>query len=94
MTKAVSASDLARTLELFGVFTGAFVIAFVVVLFLVGLPLFYLEITLAQYSKKGPADVFKSVPALRGECAKRLGRVVTDRSKRSASPFKVSDSPQ
>ena len=47
--------------------SGAFVIAFVIILFLVGLPLFYLEITLAQYSKKGPSDVFKSVPALRGK---------------------------
>ncbi len=35
-------------------------------LFLIGLPLFFLEITLAQYSKFGPLDVWKVVPAVRG----------------------------
>jgi hypothetical protein len=45
---------------------GAFVIAFVIMLFLIGLPLFFLEITIAQYSKFGPLDVWKVVPMFRG----------------------------
>ena len=45
---------------------GAFVIAFLSMLFLIGLPLFYLELTIAQYSKFGPMDVWKVVPAFRG----------------------------
>ena len=44
----------------------AFVIAFLIILGLAGLPLFYLELTLAQYSKFGPIDVWKVVPAFRG----------------------------
>ncbi len=41
-------------------------IAFLIVLFLAGLPLFYLELTLAQFSKFGPLEVWKVVPAFRG----------------------------
>lgn len=44
----------------------AFVLAFSVMLFIIGLPLFYLEITLSQFSKYGPLGVWKVVPALRG----------------------------
>lgn len=35
-------------------------------LFTIGLPLFFLEITIAQYSKFGPIDVWKVVPIFRG----------------------------
>ena len=41
-------------------------IAFVTMLFIIGLPMFYLELTLAQYSKFGPLDVWKAVPLARG----------------------------
>lgn len=44
----------------------AFVIAFSSMLFFIGLPLFYLEITLAQFSKMGPLEIWKVVPAFRG----------------------------
>lgn len=44
----------------------AFVFAFSVMLFVIGLPIFYLEITISQYSKFGPLDVWKIVPAFRG----------------------------
>lgn len=45
---------------------GAFVVAFLAMLFIIGLPLFYLEITLAQYSKMSPLEIWKVVPAFRG----------------------------
>lgn len=41
-------------------------IAFVCMLFLIGLPLFFLEISIAQYSKFGPLEVWKIVPMVRG----------------------------
>lgn len=44
----------------------AFVFAFSIMLFIIGLPLFYLEITLSQFSKYGPLEVWKVVPAFRG----------------------------
>lgn len=44
----------------------AFVFAFVLMLFIVGLPMFYLELTIAQYSKLGPLDVWSVVPLVRG----------------------------
>lgn len=45
---------------------GAFVVAFLSMLFLIGLPLFFLEISLAQYTKFGPIEIWKVVPAFRG----------------------------
>ena len=36
-------------------------IAFLTMLFLIGMPMFYLEITIAQFSKFGPLDVWKVV---------------------------------
>ncbi|CAF0771883.1 unnamed protein product [Brachionus calyciflorus] len=44
----------------------AFVIAFVCMLFLIGLPLFFLELTISQYSKFGPLEIWKVVPLVRG----------------------------
>lgn len=35
-------------------------------LFIIGLPMFYLELTIAQYSKLGPLEVWKVVPLVRG----------------------------
>jgi SNF family Na+-dependent transporter len=44
----------------------AFVLAFSVMLMVIGLPIFFLEITIAQFSKFGPLEVWKIVPAFRG----------------------------
>ena len=41
-------------------------IAFLVMLFLVGLPLFFLDVTISQFSKFGAVDVWKIVPPFRG----------------------------
>jgi SNF family Na+-dependent transporter len=40
----------------------AFVIAMAILLFTIGLPLFFLEISIAQFSKFGPLEVWKMVP--------------------------------
>lgn len=45
---------------------GAFVFAFVVMLLLIGLPLFYLELTISQYSKRNPIEVWKISPIFQG----------------------------
>jgi SNF family Na+-dependent transporter len=45
---------------------GAFVIAFVIMLLFIGMPLFFLELTISQYSKLGPLDVWKISPAFQG----------------------------
>jgi solute carrier family 6 amino acid transporter-like protein 5/7/9/14 len=37
-----------------------------VMLFTIGLPLFFVEITIAQYSGKGPLEVWQVVPMLQG----------------------------
>lgn len=44
----------------------AFVIAFLVMLFLFGVPLFFLELTISQYSKCGADKVWKCIPLFRG----------------------------
>ena len=41
-------------------------IAMAILLFTVGLPLFFLEISIAQYSKFGPLEVWKVVPLFQG----------------------------
>lgn len=44
----------------------AFVLAFSVMLGIIGLPIFFLEISISQFSKFGPLEVWKIVPAFRG----------------------------
>ena len=46
---------------------GSFLIPYTIMLFLIGLPLFFLEVTIGQYSNKGPSKVFKRLaPAMKG----------------------------
>lgn len=44
----------------------AFVIAFLIMLFIFGVPLFFLELTISQYSKCGADKVWKVIPLLKG----------------------------
>ena len=44
----------------------AFLIPFVIILFVIGIPLFYMELTIAQYSKYGPLDVWNISPLFKG----------------------------
>jgi len=44
----------------------AFVIAFLVMLFFFGVPLFFLELTISQYSKLGANKVWKVIPLFKG----------------------------
>lgn len=54
---------------------GAFLIPYLLLLFVVGRPLYYLEFVLGQFSGKGPINVWKCVPALKGIYG-RPGRVM------------------
>ncbi|ESN90551.1 hypothetical protein HELRODRAFT_108638 [Helobdella robusta] len=45
---------------------GAFLIPFVLMLFLIGIPLFYLEITWGQFASLGPLAIFRSIPIFKG----------------------------
>ena len=46
---------------------GSFLIAYTVMLFLIGLPLFFLEVTIGQFLHKGPSRVFREMaPAMKG----------------------------
>ncbi|CAL1288478.1 unnamed protein product [Larinioides sclopetarius] len=46
---------------------GAFVLAYVVMVFLIGMPVFLLELTMGQYSAFGPSKVFSSIaPIFKG----------------------------
>lgn len=46
---------------------GAFLIPYLVVLFLVGKPIYYLEMIIGQFSSRGSVKVFDLCPAMRGE---------------------------
>lgn len=45
---------------------GAFVIPYLIVLFLVGRPIYYLEMLICQFSSRGCINVYDAVPAMRG----------------------------
>lgn len=45
---------------------GAFVIPYLIVLLLVGKPVYFMEMVLGQFSSRGSVKVFDCVPALRG----------------------------
>nr|XP_057910467.1 sodium- and chloride-dependent neutral and basic amino acid transporter B(0+)-like [Doryrhamphus excisus] len=45
---------------------GAFVIAYLIMLILCGIPLFFLESAIGQFSSQGPANVWRAVPLLQG----------------------------
>ncbi len=45
---------------------GAFVIPYVIVLFLVGKPVYYLEMLVGQFSSRGSLQVFDFAPIMRG----------------------------
>ncbi|XP_017494738.1 PREDICTED: sodium-dependent nutrient amino acid transporter 1-like, partial [Rhagoletis zephyria] len=45
---------------------GAFLIPYLLLLFLVGRPIYYLELIVGQFSGRGPIKMWKCVPALKG----------------------------
>lgn len=46
---------------------GAFLIPYLIVLFLVGRPIYYLEMCIGQFSSRGSVQVYDFAPALRGK---------------------------
>lgn len=46
---------------------GAFLIPYLVVLFLIGKPIYYLEMLIGQFSSRGSVKVFDLCPAMRGK---------------------------
>lgn len=45
---------------------GAFLIPYLIVLLVIGRPLYYMELVFAQFSGLGPAKIWKAVPAMKG----------------------------
>jgi solute carrier family 6 (neurotransmitter transporter, glycine) member 5/9 len=45
---------------------GAFVLPYLVVLFLIGRPIYYMEMVIGQFSSRGSIKVFDISPAMRG----------------------------
>ncbi|ERE79274.1 sodium- and chloride-dependent glycine transporter 2 [Cricetulus griseus] len=47
---------------------GAFLIPYLMMLALAGLPIFFLEVSLGQFASQGPVSVWKAIPALQDSC--------------------------
>ncbi|XP_039605172.1 sodium- and chloride-dependent glycine transporter 2 isoform X2 [Polypterus senegalus] len=45
---------------------GAFLIPYLIMLALAGIPIFFLEVSLGQFASQGPVSVWKAIPALQG----------------------------
>ena len=50
---------------------GAFLIPYLIVLFVIGKPLYFLELVIGQFSSFGCVRMWSAVPAMRGECLAR-----------------------
>lgn len=50
---------------------GAFVIPYLIVLLIIGRPVYYLEIILGQFSGRGCIKAFNMTPIMKGECSKK-----------------------
>lgn len=46
---------------------GAFLIPYLIVLFLIGKPIYYLEMVIGQFSSRGSVKVFELCPAMKGK---------------------------
>lgn len=46
---------------------GAFLIPYLIVLFLIGKPIYYLEMVIGQFSSRGSVKVFDLCPAMKGK---------------------------
>lgn len=53
-------------------FPGAFLIPYIMFLFIAGMPLFYMELALGQYNREGAATVWKICPVFKGAFLKTL----------------------
>lgn len=61
-----SQNDLKPKSQLTSATAGAFLIPYLLLLFVVGRPLYYMEMVMGQFSGRGPIKVWKCVPALKG----------------------------
>ena len=51
---------------LFPLLSGAFLIPYLTMLGIAGIPIFLLEVSLGQFASQGPVSVWKCIPALQG----------------------------
>ena len=58
--------SLCLTLEMLLYVLGAFLIPYIILLVLIGKPMYYMEAALGQYSQLGPVAVWKCAPVAKG----------------------------
>ena len=51
----------------YSVFSAAFLIAYLVLQFLIGKPMYFMELVIGQYSGLGPTGVWKMNPSAKGK---------------------------
>lgn len=69
----MSASGFSLSWSLvFNSLAGAFLIPYLTMLGIAGIPIFLLEVSLGQFASQGPVSVWKCIPALQGKLPQRL----------------------
>ncbi|KAG2462330.1 SC6A5 protein, partial [Polypterus senegalus] len=59
---------------------GAFLIPYLIMLALAGIPIFFLEVSLGQFASQGPVSVWKAIPALQDSCLLRDKNITSVRN--------------
>lgn len=64
---AVRSATLSDSFIYFMIFVGAFLIPYVIMLAICGIPLFFMELAFGQFASQGPITMWRAAPIFKGK---------------------------